>query len=153
VTNIENDDELVDGGLSTEPKREYLKSLKGAWVELVQMPYGDVLARQDMVMDMKVQMADRKSKGGGMMEMKMANVETTANDFAKCIVHHNIRNPRTGRAFQFKNRMDWYGILDPKVGKEIDKYISDLNGFGEEDEDFTENSADGSGLETGQSQQ
>jgi hypothetical protein len=139
------DDGLVDGGVNTEEIRYELKSLPGAWVELRQMSYGDVLVRQDMVMDMKIQMADRKSRAST-MELTPANVQTTAFDFQKCVVRHNIRNPKTKRAFQFSNPADWRGVLNPKAGKEIDKKIREINGFdNEEDEDFFEKPGNGSG--------
>ncbi len=147
-------DGLVDGGVSTEPEHVDLAAIDGAWVEIRQMPYGDVLKRQDKVMQMRIQMAERGQQAASTMDLQMANVETTAHDFKACITRHNIRNPRTGRAFQFQNLLDWRDILNPKLGREIDRHIRRINGFDDEaEQDFTAKQGNGSGPESDLSQE
>jgi len=136
------DDELVDAGIDDQPQRFPLESKLGGWVEIRPMSYGDQLTRRDLAMKVSAEMAGRNQSQR--MDLQMVNVETTAFDYAKCIVHHNLRNPRTGRAFQFGNKTDWFGSLDPIVGQEIDKYIAQKNGFPEVD--FTPRPSDGSSL-------
>lgn len=116
-------------GVSTTTERIELKTLQGAFVELRRMSYGEKLARQDMI-KLSLDMGKGKDLKG---EMAMANKHATHLDFMNCIVHHNLEKDENGTLFNFKDFNDFIN-LDPRVGEEIDKHISEMNNFEDSDE-------------------
>jgi hypothetical protein len=131
-------DDYVVVDIDPEPKRYDLKSVRGGWVEIREMSHGENLARQDMIMEMSVKMAEQGRKGPDTMDLKTKNEATSAYDFKKCIVRHNLRH-KDGRPYQFANPLDWSGKLNPRVGGEIESIIRKVNRWEDTPEaaDFT----------------
>jgi len=69
-------------------------------------------------------------------ELAMANREITRFEFKNCIVSHNleIQVGEGTRLLNFDNPED-FNCLDPRVGSEIEKYISDMNQFEDDDQE------------------
>jgi hypothetical protein len=115
-------------------ERKELKSLDGAFVELRRMTYGQIVDRRAM---MKLSVTGNpKDKGSLQGEMAMANREIARFEFKHCIVTHNLEK-QVGDQTQllnFQNDADFVA-LDPRVGQEIEKYISDMNNFEDEDQE------------------
>ena len=110
---------------SAATDRKELKSLPDGFVVLQRMTYGQVVERRAL-MKLSLQMsgkANKDFKG----EMAMASVEIQRYEFQHCIVDHNLEDD-TGRKLNLNSAND-FGILDPKVGQEIEKYIGDMNNF------------------------
>lgn len=121
---------------STDTERRDLKTLPGAFVVARRLTYGEKIARREMVSNLRVEAGKGKDFAG---EMQMVSEKATIYDFQRCIVEHNLekRNPLTddpddlvpldfGKAVDIRS-------LDPRVGEEIDNFLSELNNF-EEDE-------------------
>jgi hypothetical protein len=105
-----------------------LKSLEGAFVELRRMSYGHKLQRQQLAMQMSV-------KGNGKnaeMDLKNETVKVAVFELNACVVDHNLEDEK-GTKLNL-GKMEDVVRLDPRVGEEIDKYISDMNNFEETDE-------------------
>lgn len=126
-----------------------LKSLPDGWVEARRLTYGEKLQRRAMVSGLKIKMQDRRRKGQSddmEGEMNMVNEAATLFDFQKCIVDHNLEAliegpvpvgdngeaPQT-RKLDLTNASD-IKKLDPRVGEEIDTWLSELNNFEESEE-------------------
>ena len=105
-----------------------LKSLPpDGFVELRRMTYGQSLERREML---KMTMAASDDKDGSFVgEMAMASAKITQAEFAWCVVDHNCEAD-DGRKLDFNNLVD-FKSLDPRVGSEIEKLISDMNNFKE----------------------
>jgi len=141
--------------VSTEAKRYDLKSLppldgeEGGFIMARPLPYGMVLERRDkgtrMSMEQEVQRGRGKNrKPGAEPEFQKIELETLSgwmakHDFAYCILEHNLTDIR-GTKLDFSNPMA-VSALDPKVGIEIDRILSELNEIDEDTEagmeDFT----------------
>jgi hypothetical protein len=115
-----------------ESVRRELKSCPGGWVDLKQLPYSDMLRRQDKAM----QYSTEPGKADSKVNIAFANEWTTKFDFARCIVDHNLED-EDGNKLDFKNQLV-LDILDPRIGAEIDQLIAEMHTV-EEDavEDFT----------------
>jgi hypothetical protein len=101
------------------------------FVELKRMSYGQIIERRSM-MKMGVDMGRKKTddiKG----ELTMANKAVSQFEFRTCIVGHNLTDEEE-RPLNFANPAD-LALLDPKIGQEIEKRISEMNNFEEDEED------------------
>lgn len=112
-----------------------LKTLPEGFVVLRRMSYGQVLQRR-MFTKLEIESSGKSRDFRG--EMAMTNVKVTAFEFQHCVVDHNLED-KDGRKLDLTKPAD-FNKLDPRVGQEIEGYISEMNNF-EEDE---ENSQPGS---------
>ena len=116
--------------------RKDLKTLPEGFVVLRRMSYGLQLERREML---KMTMGADKEDGGEFVgELALASTKITQFEFAYCIVDHNLED-ENGRKLQFSNSQD-FRSLDPRIGQEIEKLISDMNNV----EKIEENSEAGS---------
>ena len=118
-----------------ETVRHDLKSLPGAWVELRQLSYDEMLERRDgatqILMERGIRNADSNQ-----MAVKVLNRWSNQYSFPRCIVGHNITD-EAGTPLDFKNPDKTFPILDPKIGAEIESFIDKMNQEDEVGEDFT----------------
>jgi len=141
--------------VTTEPQRFDLKSLpakdgeEGGFIVARPLPYGMVLERRDrgteMGMELEVQRGRRKKRSIHQDEPETQKIELKTlsgwmanHDFAYCIVDHNLTD-KNGAKLDFTNALA-VKMLDPKVGIEIDRILTELNEpeETEDDEDFTQ---------------
>ena len=108
-----------------------LKSVSGGYVTLRQMNYGQIVARREM---MKMSITAAKGSKDFTGEMAMASAEITRFEFQQCIVEHNLED-EDGRNLNLGSPVD-FGKLDPRVGQEIEKLISDMNKFEDMEDDL-----------------
>ena len=113
-----------------ETERKDLKSLPGAYVELRRMTYGQTLERRAL---MKLSISTRKGQKDLTGEMAMANRRIQEYEFKHCIVEHNLTDSEE-KLLDLKNPVVLQK-LHPRVGQEIEGYISDMNNFEDDDED------------------
>jgi hypothetical protein len=92
-----------------------------------------------MGLEMEVQQGRRKKKSINQDEPETQKIELTTlsewmanHDFSYCIVDHNLAT-KDGQKLDFSNTLH-VKALDPKVGIEIDRILTDLN-EPEEDEE------------------
>ncbi len=159
--------------VTTEPQRFELKSLpededaglEGGYIVARPLPYGMVLERRDkgtrMGMELEVQQGSRRrnKRSINQDEPEVQKIELTTlsawmanHDFAYCIIDHNLAT-KDGKKLDFANPMH-VTALDPKVGIEIDRILSDLNEPEEDEEtleDFTQSRTSSSKDERAQS--
>ena len=146
--------------VTTEPQRVPLKSLPAnptldgsageeGFIVVRPLPYGMVLERRDkgteMGMELEVQRGSKRNKSIRQNESETQKIELKTlsawmanHDFAYCIVDHNLTD-KNGAKLDFTNPLAVKN-LDPKVGIEIDRILTDLNEpeESEDDEDFTQ---------------
>lgn len=117
-------------------KRE-LKSVEEGWVELIQLPYYEMLKRRDNAMKMSMELnPNLGDEDIRRLDLGFANEWTTQFDFANCIADHNLTDDQD-KKLDFKNELV-FQILDPRVGLEIEKLITELNQEeARKQEDFT----------------
>jgi hypothetical protein len=110
-----------------------LKSCPGGYVELRRLTYGQMLERRSFAANMSVPMGNGKRGAKQDLEgtMKLMDARTTLYEFSHCIVDHNLTDENE-RKLVLSQESD-IRKLDPKVGEEIDSYISELNNFEAED--------------------
>lgn len=113
--------------VSQETVRKDLKSLPDAFVELKRMSYGEWLHRQELMLKMKIEGGTNGKDQTA--EVAMVNKAVTQYEFQKCIVNHNLEIAE-GQPFDFRT-IAALELLDPKVGNEIGRYISELHEFDE----------------------
>ena len=108
-----------------------LKSVEGGWVELRRMTYGQKLQRQSeakLGIDMSSKSKDIKG------ELAMVTKKAIYDEYKNCVVDHNLfKDFEETAKFNFANPQD-VDFLDPRIGEEINKHISDLNNFEETEE-------------------
>ena len=118
-----------------ETVRHDLKSLSGAWVELRQLSYDEMLERRDgatqILMERGIKDTDSQQ-----MNVKVLNRWSNQYSFPRCIVEHNLTDD-TGKLLDFSKPEYVFPMLDPKVGAEIESLIDRLNQEDEEPEVFT----------------
>jgi urease gamma subunit len=114
--------------LDPEDKVE-LKTCPGGFVVLRRMTYGQKLTRQERAM--RISMEVKRGKRDARADMDMLQAQSTAFDFAACIVEHNLED-ENGRQLNLSDPID-LGRLDPRVGEEVSAAIDKLNNFEEED--------------------
>jgi hypothetical protein len=124
----------------TETEHHDLKTLPGGFVVVRKLSYGEVLQRRTM---MKMQIEGHGQKDAR-AEIEMMNIKATRFDFQKCIVDHNLyADDAETRKLNLATETD-LGLLDPRVGQEIEQILDSLNNY-----DLTEeeegNSSGGSG--------
>lgn len=107
--------------VTKEPQRYDINSLPGAWVKLVPLSYGQVLARREMATKMSGGMTDNT------VDIDLIQQKTREFDFEHCIVDHNLYHDEAeSEKMEFGNPLTLVE-LDPKVGQEIENLIDDLN--------------------------
>jgi TRAP-type mannitol/chloroaromatic compound transport system substrate-binding protein len=117
---------------TTTTVRKDLKTCPGGYVELRRMTYGQMLERRSMAANLKMPMnGNRKQDREAVMKLMDATV--TLYEFSHCVVDHNLED-ENGVKLQLNSQRD-IQRLDPKIGSEIDAYISELNNFEQEDEE------------------
>lgn len=114
-----------------ESTRHDLKSLEGAFVELMPLTYGQYLHRRDLAMEITVKDPNIKTAE---MAMSMANEAVTRYEYEHCIVDHNLEDG-TGRKLNFKVQAD-FNNLAPKVGEEISSLIDDMHHWEDKKEEL-----------------
>lgn len=115
--------------VSLETDRKELKTLADGYVVLKRMSYGQTVERRSMLtLGFESDGKSNDFKG----EMAMGNKKISAFEFAICVVEHNL----TGDDDQPLDltKVGTLDVLDPRIGQEIEKYISDMNNFNEEDQ-------------------
>lgn len=113
-----------------------LKTCEGAFIKARRLTYGEKLQRQAMVSNFKINAGGGKGKDF-QGEMNLVNEQATLFDFQRCIVDHNLEKPNPTDGPPIK--LDFSMVtdirqLDPRVGEEIDTFLSELNNFEEDDE-------------------
>jgi len=123
------------GTRKIETVRHDLKSLEGAYVDLRQLSYDEMLERRDgatqILMERGIKGADTQQ-----MNVKVLNRWSNQYSFPRCIADHNITD-ENGTLLDFSKPEHVFKILDPKVGAEIETLIDKLNQEDEDPETFT----------------
>jgi len=108
-----------------------LKSVEGGEITARRLSYGEKLIRRSMTSSMKIEAGKGKDFAG---EMQLITEQSTAFDFQKCIVDHNLyKDDEETQKFDLTKLSD-IRMLDPRVGEEIDNWLSELNNFEEDEE-------------------
>lgn len=113
-----------------DTERHDLKTaLPDGYVILRRMTYGQIVQRRALTkLSLEMSKGNKKDFKG---EMALASVEINNFEYAHCIVEHNLQKA-DGSLLNLASPVDLQ-LLDPRVGQEIEKLISDMNNF-EEDE-------------------
>lgn len=120
---------------TSEEHKLDLKSLPGGFVLARRLSYGEKLQRRAMTAGLKLDMGNRKQNRDMTGEMQLITEESTVFDFAHCILDHNLyKDDEETQKFDLSKKMD-LRMLDPRIGEEIDTWLSDLNNFEDEDEE------------------
>lgn len=106
-----------------------LKTLPEAWVELRRLSYGQVLQRR-MFTKLEFESGGKNKDFRG--ELAMANAKVTEFEYRHCIVDHNLED-NEGNKLDLSKASD-FNRLDPRIGQEIESYISEMNNFEEDEE-------------------
>jgi len=120
---------------TVDPTVTVHKELKTAppdgFVDLRPLPFGMKLERRSKATRMMMRMPNtpKGQKVEQSYEVESMDEMTIAYDFAYCIVDHNLTDVNDVK-LDFSNKMT-LKALDPRIGSEIERYISELN----EDED------------------
>jgi len=116
-----------------ETVRKDLKSLEGAFVELRQLSYDEMLERRDGATKMLMERGDTAQ---GQMAVQIANKWSNHYTFPRCIVDHNLTD-ENNVTLDFRRPELVFKHLDPRVGQEIERYIDEMNNEEEASPDFT----------------
>lgn len=116
--------------VTTTNERRELKTLPEGFVELRQMTYGQIVQRRSMI---KLSFTSSKQNKDFRGEMAAANQEVTMFEFKHAIVDHNLED-ENGNKLNLGVATD-FAKLDPRVGQEIEKYISEMNNFEDDDQE------------------
>jgi hypothetical protein len=107
-------------------ERKDLKSLLGGFVTLKRMSFGAWLHRQDIAMQMTMDMDVKSQKADA--GVQMSNEAVTVYEFAQCIVDHNLtEDEEETQKLNFGIGGDGVTKLDPKVGNEVSEYIREMH--------------------------
>ena len=118
--------------VSQDVIRKDLKSCPGGWVELRQLPFGQMLTRRDKASRMfQESRANAKPTDTVRVQLEVLQEWSSQYDFKHCIADHNLEDD-SGKKLDFGNPMTLQ-VLDPRIGSEIERYIAELN-----QEDFDE---------------
>ena len=112
-------------------ERRELKTLPEGFVTLRRLSYGEILQRREMV---KLAVTSAKGSKDFQGEMAMASAQTTQFEFRHCIVDHNLEDDK-GNKLDFSSPVVLRS-LDPRVGQEIEKFISDMNNVAEDEDEL-----------------
>lgn len=132
-----NNDGLVNATVPTEATREYLNSIDGGWIDLKPLPYGLLIERRDKASRMSMETNTKSGRNdNARLDIDMMQAQSRLYEFQHCIVDHNLSDDK-GTKLNFSNPST-LGILDPKVGQEIEQLIDNLNQLEEvEEANFT----------------
>jgi hypothetical protein len=126
---------MPDATVTTEPVRRELKSAPpDGYVDLLQLPYYDMLERRDGAARLYAQ-ATEEGEMDGKLFMESMQQWSRSYEFRHCIVGHNLTN-KDGSPLDF-SKSETLRTLNPSVGHEIEQYIDELNGDADEKPDFT----------------
>ena len=106
--------------------RHDLKSCEGGYVELRQLSYDEILARRQGISNLTVDREDTQTVTINTMQSWAREF-----DFRNCIRDHNLEDDN-GQLLDF-SKSHTFKILDPRVGREIELLIDQLNGDDEDD--------------------
>ena len=129
---------MPDATVSQETYHRDLKSLKGAFVELRQLPYHDMLVRRDKGSIASMEQQQQRAKRGEQITPKLM-IETMQvwereYMFKNCIVNHNLED-KEGNPINFNSPLA-LRMLRPDIGLEIEQLIEEINGGEGLDENF-----------------
>jgi hypothetical protein len=111
-----------------------LKSVEGGFIKARRLSYGEKLQRRAMTSGLKLDIGSRKKGTDTTGEMQLITEESTLFDFKHCILDHNLfKDEEETQKLDLTNKMD-LRMLDPRVGEEIDAFLSELNNFEEDEE-------------------
>jgi len=130
---------MPNATVSQELHHFELKSLKGAFVELRQLPYADMLTRRDKgsvtSMEQKIDRKTRSREDKVKMTVEVLQSWEKNYMFKSCIANHNLEDAN-GVSLDFNNPMT-LKTLRPDIGYEIERLIDDLHSEGDDfSEDF-----------------
>ena len=126
---------MPDATVSTEPVRRELKTAPpDGYVDILPLPYYDMLERQDGAARLYAQ-ASEDGEMDSRMYMESMQQWSRAYEFRHCIVGHNLTD-KDGKPLDF-SKGETLRTLKPDTGNEIAKHIDDLNGESDETPDFT----------------
>lgn len=126
---------MPDATVSHEPVRRELKSAPpDGYVDLLQLPYYDMLERRDGASRLYAQASEAGEVDNKLFMESMQQWSRTF-EFKKCIVGHNLTD-KDGSPLDF-SKPETLRKLNPSIGHEIERLIDELNGEAEESEDFT----------------
>jgi hypothetical protein len=133
---------MVKATVSLAPERFDLKSVKGGFVTLRRLTWGQKLERQEMATKQVIReveqngnRAQRRARSrqdvNAEVDVKMLSRLTAEWEFRHCIVEHNLEDDSGAVLnFQVGTTLD---LLDPRIGEEIQNLINDMNNFEDED--------------------
>ena len=112
---------------NTEDTVEYdLRSLEGGKIELRRMTYGQLLARQELAMQLEVESQQGRGREAK-ISIQAANAAVAAFEFRHCVVSHNLED-ENGQILNLAIEANVLR-LDPRIGDEIGTLINNLNQF------------------------
>ena len=118
---------------TSETQTLELKSCEGGFVKARRLTYGEKIVRRSMTASMKIEGGKNRNKDFA-GEMQLITEQSTAYDFQHCILDHNLfKDEAEEQKFDFTKLAD-IRQLDPRIGEEIDTWLSELNNFDDEDE-------------------
>jgi len=102
---------------------------EGGWVDLRRLSFREKLEKDAEAMKMRFDMnsSNGKSTDNINAEIAMINVHATSLEFVRCIVDHNLTD-ENGVKLNLRDPMQ-IGLLDPRVGAEIQELIATMNDF------------------------
>lgn len=122
---------MAEAGRKTTSIKYDLKTCEGGWVELRQLSYDEMLERTDGAMHVTQRMGIKNEAA----TVRFANRWTNLFTFPRCIVDHNLTFD--GKPIDFSKPAVAFEQLDPKIGREIEQLIDELNQEDQAEEDFT----------------
>lgn len=109
-----------------------LETCPGGYVKARRLTYGEKMVRRSMTSGMKIEAGKGKKDFAG--EMQLITEQSTVYDFVHCITDHNLYKD-DGETIKFDlTKINDIRELDPRIGEEIDSWLSELNNFEEDDE-------------------
>lgn len=115
---------MVRATTSLETVRHELTSVKGGWVELRPMTYGQFLQRRDMAMKMGVSGQAVQRGMPDKLDVELIQAAVIQFEFKVCIVNHNLEDDN-GRKLLLGEPAD-FQKLDPRIGQEISDLIDEM---------------------------
>lgn len=118
--------------VSHQGVRHDLKTCPGGFVELRPLSYEEILVRRDGVTSMSLEREGVTDDGN--VRMQIATMQKWARDydFRNCIRDHNLED-ENGVLLNFSNA-ETLRMLDPKIGREIETLIDDINGESDDED-------------------
>lgn len=112
---------------SLDTERIELETLDEGYIVVRRLTYGEFLHRKDLAIKMTMEMRQGQ---GSKVEVDMVNQAVTAYMLKTCVMEHNLEDDK-GRTLNLGSPQD-FNRLDLKIGREIDKIVSDLNDLNED---------------------